>query len=251
MICLDQSEAGWRHFVISNYLRHRTLHCTIGHYSDKEGVKLWSPRQVIQTQPPIWSHSWYQYFYFIEVCRLQIQAEQGWTGLNRAEQGCTMGCTVKYTPISHFWIARNESSYVGVCSFRYIAAKIINSTEINGYIWDCEYSILNQCNDREKWRLTTKIQRHPIWSIYLQIFERIRIPKISMDTDKTLPNRLPTSKTGWEDSGLSIFRRTIDWWIQGCNRRRNNSQVESLADEILYLNKPLKMRKLFYFLITK
>ena len=138
-----------------------------------------------------------------------------------------------------------------VCVLRYIAAKIINSTEINGYIWDCEYSILNQCNDREKWRLTTKIQRHPIWSIYLQIFERIRIPKISMDTDKTLPNRLPTSKTGWEDSGLSIFRRNIDWWIQGCNRRRNNSQEESLADEILYLNKPLKMRKLFYFLITK
>ena len=200
-----------------------------------------------QTQPPIWSHSWYQYFYFIEVCRLQIQAEQGWTGLSRAVQW-----VVRLSiPLSAIFELRETSLVTSVCVLRYIAAKIINSTEINGYIWDCEYSILNQCNDREKWRLTTKIQRHPIWSIYLQIFERIRIPKISMDTDKTLPNRLPTSKTGWEDSGLSIFRRTIDWWIQGCNRRRNNSQVESLADEILYLNKPLKMRKLFYFLITK
>ena len=200
-----------------------------------------------QTQPPIWSHSWYQYFYFIEVCRLQIQAEQGWTGLNRAVQW-----VVRLSiPLSAIFELRETSLVTSVCVLRYIAAKIINSTEINGYIWDCEYSILNQCNDREKWRLTTKIQRHPIWSIYLQIFERIRIPKISMDTDKTLPNRLPTSKTGWEDSGLSIFRRNIDWWIQGCNRRRNNSQVESLADEILYLNKPLKMRKLFYFLITK
>ena len=204
-------------------------------------------RQVIQTQPPIWSHSWYQYFYFIEVCRLQIQAEQGWTGLSRAVQW-----VVRLSiPLSAIFELRETSLVTSVCVLRYIAAKIINSTEINGYIWDCEYSILNQCNDREKWRLTTKIQRHPIWSIYLQIFERIRIPKISMDTDKTLPNRLPTSKTGWEDSGLSIFRRTIDWWIQGCNRRRNNSQVESLADEILYLNKPLKMRKLFYFLITR
>ena len=202
---------------------------------------------MIQTQPPIWSHSWYQYFYFIEVCRLQIQAEQGWTGLSRAVQW-----VVRLSiPLSAIFELRETSLVTSVCVLRYIAAKIINSTEINGYIWDCEYSILNQCNDREKWRLTTKIQRHPIWSIYLQIFERIRIPKISMDTDKTLPNRLPTSKTGWEDSGLSIFRRTIDWWIQGCNRRRNNSQVESLADEILYLNKPLKMRKLFYFLITK
>ena len=202
---------------------------------------------MIQTQPPIWSHSWYQYFYFIEVCRLQIQAEQGWTGLSRAVQW-----VVRLSiPLSAIFELRETSLVTSLCVLRYIAAKIINSTEINGYIWDCEYSILNQCNDREKWRLTTKIQRHPIWSIYLQIFERIRIPKISMDTDKTLPNRLPTSKTGWEDSGLSIFRRTIDWWIQGCNRRRNNSQVESLADEILYLNKPLKMRKLFYFLITK
>ena len=200
-----------------------------------------------QTQPPIWSHSWYQYFYFIEVCRLQIQAEQGWTGLSRAVQW-----VVRLSiPLSAIFELRETSLVTSVCVLRYIAAKIINSTEINGYIWDCEYSILNQCNDREKWRLTTKIQRHPIWSIYLQIFERIRIPKISMDTDKTLPNRLPTSKTGWEDSGLSIFRRTIDWWIQGCNRRRNNSQVESLADEILYLNKPLKLRKLFYFLITR
>ena len=202
---------------------------------------------MIQTQPPIWSHSWYQYFYFIEVCRLQIQAEQGWTGLSRAVQW-----VVRLSiPLSAIFELRETSLVTSVCVLRYIAAKIINSTEINGYIWDCEYSILNQCNDREKWRLTTKIQRHPIWSIYLQIFERIRIPKISMDTDKTLPNRLPTSKTWWEDSGLSIFRRNIDWWIQGCNRRRNNSQVESLADEILYLNKPLKMRKLFYFLITK
>ena len=202
---------------------------------------------MIQTQPPIWSHSWYQYFYFIEVCRLQIQAEQGWTGLSRAVQW-----VVRLSiPLSAIFELRETSLVTSVCVLRYIAAKIINSTEINGYIWDCEYSILNQCNDREKWRLTTKIQRHPIWSIYLQIFERIRIPKISMDTDKTLPNRLPTSKTGWEDSGLSIFGRNIDWWIQGCNRRRNNSQVESLADEILYLNKPLKMRKLFYFLITK
>ena len=200
-----------------------------------------------QTQPPIWSHSWYQYFYFIEVCRLQIQAEQGWTGLSRAVQW-----VVRLSiPLSAIYELRETSLVTSVCVLRYIAAKIINSTEINGYIWDCEYSISNQCNDREKWRLTTKIQRHPIWSIYLQIFERIRIPKISMDTDKTLPNRLPTSKTGWEDSGLSIFRRTIDWWLQGCNRRRNNSQVESLADEILYLNKPLKMRKLFYFLITR
>ena len=202
---------------------------------------------MIQTQPPIWSHSWYQYFYFIEVCRLQIQAEQGWTGLSRAVQW-----VVRLSiPLSAIFELRETSLVTSVCVLRYIAAKIINSTEINGYIWDCEYSILNQCNDREKWRLTTKIQRHLIWSIYLQIFERIRIPKISMDTDKTLPNRLPTSKTGWEDSGLSIFRRNIDWWIQGCNRRRNNSQVESLADEILYLNKPLKMRKLFYFLITR
>ena len=202
---------------------------------------------MIQTQPPIWSHSWYQYFYFIEVCRLQIQAEQGWTGLSRAVQW-----VVRLSiPLSAIFELRETSLVTSVCVLRYIAAKIINSTEINGYIWDCEYPILIQCNDREKWRLTTKIQRHPIWSIYLQIFERIRIPKISMDTDKTLPNRLPTSKTGWEDSGLSIFRRTIDWWIQGCNRRRNNSQVESLADEILYLNKPLKMRKLFYFLITR
>ena len=202
---------------------------------------------MIQTQPPIWSHSWYQYFYFIEVCRLQIQAEQGWTGLSRAVQW-----VVRLSiPLSAIFELRETSLVTSVCVLRYIAAKIINSTEINGYIWDCEYSILNQCYDREKWRLTTKIQRHPIWSIYLQIFERIRIPKISMDTDKTLPNRLPTSKTWWEDSWLSIFRRNIDWWIQGCNRRRNNSQVESLADEILYLNKPLKMRKLFYFLITK
>ena len=202
---------------------------------------------MIQTQPPIWSHSWYQYFYFIEVCRVQIQAEQGWTGLSRAVQW-----VVRLSiPLSAIFELRETSLVTSVCVLRYVAAKIINSTEINGYIWDCEYSILNQCNDREKWRLTTKIQRHPIWSIYLQIFERIRIPKNSMDTDKTLPNRLPTSKTGWEYSGLSVFRRTIDWWIQGCNRRRNNSQVESLVDEILYLNKPLKMRKLFYFLITK
>ena len=152
-----------------------------------------------QTQPPIWSHSWYQYFYFIEVCRLQIQAEQGWTGLSRAVQW-----VVRLSiPLSAIFELRETSLVTSVCVLRYIAAKIINSTEINGYIWDCEYSILNQCNDREKWRLTTKIQRHPIWSIYLQIFERIRIPKISMDTDKTLPNRLPTSKTWWEDSGFS------------------------------------------------